>query len=128
MQEKDREYIKADIGLLLILLLILTIAFTVILLVLSLILSGKAVFLAVFSLSVLYALISIYAVLYFLTVRYEKKNGYIKVFSGLIIRRITYINTESLPFVVNYSLPFKKGFSIVYLYGGTQVIFSTKVL
>ena len=50
MQEKDREYIKADIGLLLILLLILTIAFTVILLVLSLILSGKAVFFAVFSL------------------------------------------------------------------------------
>ena len=128
MPETEKEYIKADFGLLSLLLIIYAAVNTVILLALSLILGGKAMLFALLISSALYVFVTAYAVAYFMTVKYEKEVEYIKIISGVIIKKYTYINTDPLPFVANYSLPFNKGFSIIRIYGGVQVIFSTKVL
>ncbi len=128
MQENNKSYIKADKGLLIILLLLYTLFTAVILLVLSLILSGKAMLYAVLAISLIFAIFTFYTVLYFFTVRYEKGERFIKISSGIIVKKYTYISRETQPFIVRYQLPFGKGFMIVRLYSGTQAIFSTKVL
>ena len=128
MQKKDNEYIKADMGLLMVLLLITALVNAILLLALSLVLNGKAMLYALLALSLLFVIFTIYSVVYFLTVKYEKGDVYIKISSGIIIRKYTYISTDMLPFVAKYHLPFKKGFSVIRIFGGTQVIFSTKVL
>ncbi len=128
MQENNKTYITADKGLLLILLLLYSLFTAIILLVLSLILSGKAMLYAVLAVSVIFAIFTFYSVLYFLTVRYEKGDKFIKISSGIIVKKYTYISRASHPFIARYHLPFEKGFLIVRLYSGTQVIFSTKVL
>ena len=128
MQPTDKAPIRADKGLLLVLLLIYAAINTVILLVLSLVLSGRAMLFAVLAASVLYAAFTVYLVLYFLTVKYEKESEFIKITSGIFVRKFTYICTNPLPFVSSYRLPFGVGFSVIRIYGGTQVIFSKKVI
>ncbi len=128
MRENNKSYIRADKGLLIMLLSLYTLFTAVVLLVLSLILGGKSTLYAVLVVSLIFTIFTLYSVLYFFTVRYEKGERCIKISSGILVRKYTYINRETQPYISRYKLPFGKGFLVVRLYSGTQVIFSTKVL
>ncbi len=120
--------VKADKRLLLLILLFLFVFTLMLVAVLYFILSTRILFFAVLILSAAFLASSVWITSYFLSTFYEKGEDCIKITSGVIIKKYTCISIGA-PFVaVRYKLPFKTGFTVVFVYGGSQIILSTKVV
>lgn len=118
----------ADKKLLLLILSLSVISFICVISALFFLLNEKSFLILLLILLSLYILLSLWLILYFLSVKYEKGESSIKITSGVIVKKYTVINTDSSPVTVNYSFPFNTGITIVYVYGGTQLILSKKVI
>ncbi len=118
----------ADKKLLLLILSMSMISFISVISVLFFLLNEKPFLILLIILLFLYLLSVLWLMLYFHSVKYEKGESGIKIMSGVIVKKYTVINTDTPPVIVNYRLPFNTGIAIVYVYGGTQLILSTKVL
>lgn len=119
---------SADKKLLLFILLLLLLFVTAVILVLFFLVKTKLFIILASALSVLFLVLALWLILYFRSVKYEKGESFIKITSGIVVRKITFISTETSPVVIRYTLPLDTGFAVVYIYGGAQLILSTKVI
>lgn len=118
----------ADKKLLLLILSLSVISFICVISALYFLLNEKPFLILLTILLPLYLIFSLWLILYFLSVKYEKGESGIKISSGVIVKKYIVINTDASPVTINYRLPFNTGIAIVYVYGGTQLILSTKVI
>ena len=120
---------KADKRLLVLLLLVLLLSgFAVVMILRFLLRESMAFFVAVCILLSVLLIISLWLTLYFTSVSYEKGDRCLKIISGIIIKKRTFIRTDNPPVVARYRLPLGTGFAVIYIYGGVQLILSTEVV
>lgn len=121
--------LKADKRLLVLLLLVLLLSGSAVVMILRFLLKGStAFFVAVCIMLSALVIISLWLTLYFVSVSYERGDRCLKITSGIIIKKHTFIRTDNPLVVARYRLPLGTGFSVIYIYGGIQLILSTEVI